>query len=68
VIRDPERHTPIQRFRLAADLWEEFGEAAGPRGRSAVLGQLIRWYLRKGPTPKRPDAAARRAADVEPAE
>lgn len=54
MIQDPQKHTPIQRFRLAADVWDRFGRAAGNRQRSAVLGSLIRWYLREGPLPKRP--------------
>jgi hypothetical protein len=58
VIKDPENHTPIQRFRLAADVWVRFGDATGPRRRSSVLGELIRWYLREGPAPKRRGPAA----------
>lgn len=38
--------TPVQRFRLDAELWKRFGEVAQPN-RSAVLVQFIRWYLRE---------------------
>lgn len=41
----PETHTPIQRFRLDAEVWKEFGEVVGDRNRSAVIGQFIRWYV-----------------------
>lgn len=46
----------MQRFRLPADVWARFGEAAGSRNRSALLAQFVRWYLREGPMPKRPAA------------
>lgn len=57
MIRNPENHTPIQRFRLDAETWAEFGEAAGERGRAAIIKELIRWYLRKpgAKLPTRPE-------------
>ena len=47
--------TPVQRFRLDADRWDRFGEAAKP-DRSAVLREFVRWYIgEKGARlPKRP--------------
>ena len=45
--------TPIQRFRLDADLWQRFGETASP-SRSAALVAFVRWYLRE-PGAKRVD-------------
>ncbi|WP_433369037.1 hypothetical protein ACQPZX_42710 [Actinoplanes sp. CA-142083] len=55
MIKEPE-HTPIQKFRLPAEDWARFGQAAGTRNRSALLAQFVRWYLREGPLPKRPAA------------
>ncbi|MFG1776636.1 hypothetical protein ACGFIG_09425 [Micromonospora sp. NPDC049048] len=48
--------TPIQRFRLDAELWKRFGEVARPT-RSAVLVEFVRWYLRErgAKMPVRPD-------------
>ena len=46
---NPEQHTPIQRFRLAQQAWEDFGVAAERAGtnRSKLLGQFVRWYIRR---------------------
>ena len=49
-------HTPHRPIRVEDDLWEEFGRLVGPRNRSAVIREFIRWYVRKSGAklPKRP--------------
>lgn len=51
--------TPIQRFRLDAELWQRFGDIARPN-RSAVLVEFVRWYVRErgAAMPKRPEITA----------
>ena len=54
--------TPVQRFRLDGDLWEQFDEAvrhADPGGdRSKVLRQFVAWFVREpgAKLPSRPPA------------
>lgn len=47
------RGTDRKSIRVDSDLWDEFGEATAERkdGRSGVLREYMRWFLRK------PDAA-----------
>lgn len=56
-VPNPENFTPIQRFRFDQKLWERFGRVVGTRGRSAILGAFVRWYLREpgAKLPKRPE-------------
>jgi hypothetical protein len=44
---NPENFTPIQRFRLDADTWHEFGELVGDRYRSSELKAYVEWRLGK---------------------
>lgn len=45
---NPE-HTPIQRFRLDQEVWDEFGTRAKANGsnRSRELAKMVRWYIRE---------------------
>lgn len=54
--------TPTTPIRIDRDVWTEFGEAAGPKNRSAVLREFIDWYLRRpgAKLPKRPEDQPRR--------
>lgn len=51
-----DRPTPIRPIRVEAALWEAFGRLVGPRNRSAVIREFIRWYVRErgAQLPKRP--------------
>jgi hypothetical protein len=53
--------TPNRVFRMREE-WEQLGRAVGPRQRSEIIRQLIRWYLRypgaKLPERPSPEAAA----------
>ncbi len=51
---------PVQHFRMSADDWRDFNEAAGGKG-AEVLRQFIRWYLRRRGVRavKRPDPPER---------
>lgn len=65
-----ETHTPNRPIRVEAELWDAFGRLVGPRNRSAVIRDFIRWYIReRGATlPKRPhETTDGRAADERPA-
>jgi hypothetical protein len=42
---EPESYRPHTSFRVEADLWARFGEAAGNR-RASLLREFIRWWLR----------------------
>lgn len=57
--------TPVQRFRLDADLWEQFDEAvrrADPDAdRSKVLRQFVAWFVRE-PGAKLPSRASTKSA------
>jgi len=57
-VPNPEKFTPIRRFRLDEETWRRFGRTVGARGRSAVLADFVRWYLRipGAKLPKRPEA------------
>lgn len=59
MIRNPENHMPVRRFRMG-DEWVELGELVGDRQRSEVIRELVSWYLRKpgAKQPKRPEPAA----------
>lgn len=37
--------TPIQRFRLASDLWQQLGDQVGDRARSGELQAFVEWRL-----------------------
>ena len=55
-------HTPIQRFRLDADVWDELEVVAEAHGldRSKLLGEFARWITRRGnvrSAPERPKLA-----------
>lgn len=58
--------TPVQRFRLDGDLWEQFGQAvrsADPDAdRSKTLRQFVAWFVREpgAKLPTRPPAEAAR--------
>ena len=56
---EPESYRPHTSFRVEADLWARFGEAAGPK-RASLLRDFIRWYLRmpKAKLPPRPHDSA----------
>lgn len=43
-------HTPIQRFRLDADVWDELEVVAEAHGldRSKLIAEFARWITRKG--------------------
>ncbi|WP_141703724.1 hypothetical protein [Planobispora rosea] len=63
-----DSHTPNRPIRVDAELWDAFGALVGPRNRSAILRDFIRWYIRERgarlpdrPTPER-IADVRRAA------
>lgn len=59
--RSLDRHRTARHvISVEDDLWTEFGEAVGERGRSEVIRELIRAYLRKpgASMPKRPDVTA----------
>ncbi|MFF3665392.1 hypothetical protein [Microtetraspora malaysiensis] len=51
-----DTHTPHRPIRVEADLWEEFGRLVGPRNRSAIIRDFIRWYIRErgAKLPERP--------------
>lgn len=55
--RQESNKTPARPVRVASTLWDAFGRAAGPRNRSAVLVEFIRWYIHEPHSrlPKRPD-------------
>jgi hypothetical protein len=54
--------TPVQRFRLDGDLWEQFDEAVrhadAGADRSKVLRQFVAWFVREpgAKLPSRPPA------------
>lgn len=50
---NPE-HTPVRSIRMDDETWGELGDVAGERNRSAVINELVRWYLGRGRAPKRP--------------
>ena len=54
------RGTPHVTFRADPRLWERFTAAVAAAGltKTAVLHQLIRWWLREGPAPQRPGPPA----------
>jgi hypothetical protein len=60
--------TPVQRFRLDGDLWEQFDQAvhsADPDAdRSKVLRQFVAWFVREPGVrlPARPAAQSARTA------
>jgi hypothetical protein len=54
--------TPIRNLRVG-DEWDELGEAAGDQGRTAVIKQLIRWYLRY-PGARLPERPSPEAAEI----
>ncbi len=51
-----DTHTPHRPIRVEDDLWEEFGRLVGPRNRSAVIREFIRWFVRErgAKLPERP--------------
>lgn len=54
----PRRHTPTVPVRVDPDLWDHFGAVVGPRNRSDVLRQFMRWTVREqgAKLPARPPA------------
>lgn len=40
-----DTHTPHRPIRVEDELWEAFGRLVGPRNRSAILREFIRWYV-----------------------
>lgn len=56
-VRNPELHTPVRSLRMDDGTWRELGDVVGTRNRSAVINELVRWYLRKpgAKAPKRPE-------------
>lgn len=63
------KSTPVRRVRVAAQMWSDFGKAAGAAGttRAALVVQFIAWYLRK-PGAKLPTRPAVVQAQSEAAE
>jgi hypothetical protein len=55
----PTRGTPTRPIRIEPDLWDRFGLAAGQQGRSPLIRDFIRWYLRMpgAKMPKRPEVS-----------
>lgn len=55
----PTRGRPNQHFRVDADSWERFGQAAEQAGtdRSTLLRQFVAWFIREraAKLPHRPD-------------
>jgi hypothetical protein len=51
--------TPQRPVRVDDDLWAKFGALVGPRDRSELLRQFIRWYVREpgAKLPQRPPTA-----------
>lgn len=51
------RKTPQRTIAIEDELWDPLDPAARKVGynRPAVIKQLIRWYLGKGPLPQRPE-------------
>lgn len=56
-VRNPELHTPVRSIRMDEERWARLGGEAGPRGRSALINDLVAWYLREpgAKQPKRPE-------------
>lgn len=52
-----DTHTPAVPLRIPRDDWQRFEGTAGPRNRTAVVIEFIRWYNRDpgAKLPKRPD-------------
>jgi predicted DNA-binding ribbon-helix-helix protein len=46
-VRNPELHTKVRSIRLDDDLWDGLEAVAGKRGRTVVIRDLVRWYLRR---------------------
>lgn len=62
-----DTHTPIQRFRLDAAVWDELEVVAEALNadRSKVIGEFSRWITRRGSKrPERPSVEAVEAARV----
>jgi hypothetical protein len=57
VPRPATGQTPVQHFRVPADDWRDFNDAAGGKG-AEVLRAFIRWYVRRrgAKQVKRPDS------------
>jgi hypothetical protein len=43
---EPDSYTTHRPIRVEDSLWDELGEAVGLRKRSALVRDLIRWWLR----------------------
>jgi hypothetical protein len=54
----PDDALPITAIRVGRERWAKLGERVGDRNRSAVIRELIDWYLREPgtKTPVRPPA------------
>lgn len=53
--------TPRQTIRIEGDLWDLFGRLVGPRNRSEVIREFVRWYVRERGA-KLPERPARQLA------
>ena len=40
-----EAHTPHRPLRIPDEEWKPFGDLVGPRGRTRVVREFIRWYI-----------------------
>lgn len=56
---EPDSYRPHRPIRIEDDLWDAAGDAAGVRKRSALVRDLLRWWLRVpgAKLPERPPAA-----------
>lgn len=54
--RSLDPYDKARTFRISDDLWDEFGLAAGQRGRAKVLNDFVAWYVRRrrAAMPQRP--------------
>ena len=43
---EPDTYTPHRPIRVDGALWDALGEVTGMRKRSALVRDLIRWWLR----------------------
>jgi len=53
---DADKYAPIRAVRIEDELWDNLGSLVGPRKRSKLIREFIRWYLRMpgAKSPRRP--------------
>jgi hypothetical protein len=61
---EPETYSPHRPIRIDGELWDQLGDAVGERKRSALVRDLVRWWLRVpgAALPARPDQPSRRTS------